>query len=102
MIYQSPTEGVSVFGTVICLSCKDAEKVKVGMDRMQRAFEALASGPMKVRKKMIAGVEVREIYARDDEDSDDGRRPGDGTRREKSRDQNDQGFLSNLVKKALN
>jgi hypothetical protein len=64
VIYQSPTEGLSVFGTVVCLSCKDAAKVKVGMDRMQRVFEAAASGPMKVRKKVVAGVEVREVYAR--------------------------------------
>ena len=64
VIYQSPTEGLSVFGTVVCVSCKDAGKVKVAIDRMQRIFESIASGPMKVRKKMIHGVEVREFYGR--------------------------------------
>jgi hypothetical protein len=64
VIYQSPTEGLSVFGTVVCVSVKDAGKVKVAMDRMQRVFESIASGPMKVRKKIIHGVEVREMYGR--------------------------------------
>ena len=64
VIYQSPTEGLSVFGTVLCLSVKDGPKVKVAMDRMQRIFESAAGGPMKVRKKMIHGVEVRELYGR--------------------------------------
>ena len=64
VVYQSPTEGLSVFGTVICVSCKDPAKVRAATDRIQRALEAIANSPIKVRKKMVKGVEVREFYAR--------------------------------------
>ena len=64
VLFQSPTEGLSVFGTVACVSVKDAAKAKVAVDRMQRVFESAASGPLKVRKKVIHGVEVREYAGR--------------------------------------
>ncbi len=64
VIYQSPTEGLQVFGTVICISVKDAAKVKTAADRVQRALEAIANSPIKVRKKVLKGVEYREFYAR--------------------------------------
>ncbi len=62
--FQSPTEGLQVFGTVICVSVKDADKVRTAADRVQRAIEAIASSPVKVRKKTLRGVEYREFYAR--------------------------------------
>ena len=64
VIYQSPTEGLQVFGTVICVSVKDAAKVRVAADRIQRAIETIANSPIKVRKKTLLGVEYREFYAR--------------------------------------
>ena len=64
VVFQSPTEGLSVFGTVICVSCNDPAKVKAAMDRVQRALEAVANSPVKVRKKTLMGVELREFYAR--------------------------------------
>ncbi|AMV23082.1 hypothetical protein VT84_01630 [Gemmata sp. SH-PL17] len=64
VMYQSPSEGLSVFGTVVCVSCKDPAKVRAATDRVQRALEAVANSPIKVRKKMVKGVEVREFYAR--------------------------------------
>ena len=64
VIYQSPTEGLQVFGTVICISVKDAAKVRVAADRIQRAIETIANSPIKVRKKTLLGVEYREFYAR--------------------------------------
>lgn len=64
VIFQSPTEGVQVFGTVICVSVKDAAKVKAATDRIQGALEQIANSPIKVRKKMLKGVEYREFYAR--------------------------------------
>jgi hypothetical protein len=64
VVFQSPTEGVQVFGTVVCISVKDAAKVKTAADRVQRALEAIANSPIKVRKKTVAGVEYREFYAR--------------------------------------
>jgi hypothetical protein len=64
VVFQSPTEGVQVFGTVVCVSVKDAVKVKAAADRIQGALEALANSPIKVRKKTVAGVEYRELYAR--------------------------------------
>lgn len=64
VVFQSPTEGVQVFGTVVCISVKDAAKVKTAADRVQRALEAIANSPVKVRKKTVAGVEYREFYAR--------------------------------------
>jgi hypothetical protein len=64
VMYQTPTEGLSVFGTVVAVSCKDPAKVKTAVDRMQRAFEAFAASPLKVKKKTLRGVEIREVYAR--------------------------------------
>ena len=64
VVFQSPTEGLQVFGTVVCVSVKDAAKVRAAADRVQRALEALANSPIKVRKKTLAGVEYREFYAR--------------------------------------
>ncbi|QJW94577.1 hypothetical protein [Frigoriglobus tundricola] len=62
--FQSPTEGLQVFGTVVCISVKDADKVRIAADRVQRAIEAIASSPVKVRKKTLKGVEYREFYSR--------------------------------------
>lgn len=64
VVFQSPTEGLQVFGTVICISVKDPAKVKVAATRLQSAIESIASSPVKVRKKMLKGVEIREFYAR--------------------------------------
>ena len=64
VMYQTPTEGLSVFGTVICISVKDAEKVKAATDRLQRGLETLAGNPLKLRRKLLHGVEIREVYSR--------------------------------------
>ena len=64
VVFQSPTEGVQVFGTVVCISVKDAAKVRTAADRVQRALEAIANSPIKVRKKTLRGVEIRELYSR--------------------------------------
>lgn len=64
VVFQSPTEGLSVFGQVICVSLKDPVKVKAATDRIQRALEAIANSPIKVRKKMLKDVEIREFHAR--------------------------------------
>ena len=64
VIYQTPTEGLSVFGTVICISVKDAEQVQAATDRLQRGLETLAASPLKIRRKVLKGVEIREVYAR--------------------------------------
>jgi hypothetical protein len=64
VMYQTPTEGLSVFGTVVAVSCKDPARVKTAVDRMQRAFEAFAASPLKVKKKTLQGVEIREVHAR--------------------------------------
>lgn len=64
VIYQTPTEGLSVFGTVICVSVKDGEKVKAATDRLQRGLETIAASPMKIRRKVLHGVEIREVYSR--------------------------------------
>lgn len=64
VLFQSPSEGLSVFGQVVCLSCKDPVKVKAATDNIQRALEAVAGSPIKVRKKVLKGVEIREFYAR--------------------------------------
>jgi hypothetical protein len=64
VVFQSPTEGLQVFGTVVCISVKDAAKVRTATDRVQRALEAIANSPIKVRKKVLKGVEYREFYAR--------------------------------------
>ena len=62
--FQSPTEGLSVFGTVVCVSLKDPSKIKDVADRIQRGMETLVGAPIKVRKKMLCGVEIRELYSR--------------------------------------
>jgi len=64
-LFQTPTEGLSVFGSVLCISVKDPAKVRTAADRLNRALDQLAGGgPMKVRKKVLAGVEMREVYGR--------------------------------------
>lgn len=64
-LYQSPTEGLSVFGTVACFSVKDAAKVRAAADQLTRGLESLAGGRTKVRKRLSAGVDTREIYNRE-------------------------------------
>jgi hypothetical protein len=64
VVFQSPGEGLLAFGTVVCISVKDAAKVKTAIDRIQRGIEALANSPIKVRKRVLKGVEYREFYAR--------------------------------------
>ncbi|HEV3437909.1 MAG TPA: hypothetical protein VG122_11145 [Gemmata sp.] len=64
VVFQSPTEGLSAFGTVICVSLKDPAKIKTVADRIQRGLETLISAPVKVRKKIFHGVELRELYSR--------------------------------------
>jgi hypothetical protein len=64
VMFQSPTEGLSVFGTVFCVSLKDPAKIKSVADRINRGLEQFASAPIKVKKKMLRGVEIRELYSR--------------------------------------
>ena len=64
VVYQSPNEGLSVLGTVVCVSLKDPAKAKAVADRVHRGLENLVSAPLRVRKKMVKGVEVRELYSR--------------------------------------
>jgi hypothetical protein len=64
VVFQSPTEGLSVFGTVFCVSLKDPAKIKSVADRINRGLEEFASAPIKVKKKMLRGVEIRELYSR--------------------------------------
>ena len=64
VIYQTPSEGLSVFGTVICISVKDAAKVQAATDRLQRGLETIASNPLKIRRKELRGIEIREVYSR--------------------------------------
>jgi hypothetical protein len=64
VVFQSPTEGLSAFGTVVCVSVKDAAKLRAALGRIQGAIESVASSPVKVRKKVLKGVEIREFYAR--------------------------------------
>lgn len=64
VMFQSPTEGLSVFGTVFCFSLKDPARIKSAADRLNRGLETIASAPIKVKKKMLRGVEMRELYSR--------------------------------------
>ncbi len=64
-VFQSPTEGLSVFGTVVCVSVKDAGKVRAVADQLTRGLEKLAGGRTKIRKRVAAGADTREIYNRE-------------------------------------
>jgi hypothetical protein len=64
VVFQSPTEGLSVFGTVICVSIKDKAKIQAAADRIQLGLDTLVGGPIKVRKKVLHGIEIRELYSR--------------------------------------
>jgi hypothetical protein len=64
VVYQSPNEGLSVFGTVVCISLKDPAKAKALAERVHNGLETLISAPIKVRKKTLRGVEIRELYSR--------------------------------------
>ncbi|QDU21667.1 hypothetical protein ETAA1_36380 [Urbifossiella limnaea] len=64
-LYQSPTEGLSVFGQVVCVSVKDAAKVRAAADQLTRGVENLAGGRTKIRKRVVAEVDTREIYNRE-------------------------------------
>lgn len=65
VMYQSPCEGLQVFGQCVAISCKDPTAVRNAVDRMQRAVSAGIGNQTKVRKKMYEGVEMREIYSRE-------------------------------------
>src|SRR5207249_7714667 len=63
VMFQSPTEGLSVFGTVVCISVKDPARVRTAADRIQKGIDTLVGGgPTKVRRKVFRGIELREIY----------------------------------------
>jgi hypothetical protein len=64
VMFQSPGEGLQGIGTVMCISVKDAAKLKSATDCIQRGIEALVNSPVKVRKRVLKGVEYREFYAR--------------------------------------
>jgi hypothetical protein len=64
VMFQTPGEGLQMFGTVVCISVKDAEKVKTATERIQSSCEALANSSIKVRKRTLKGVEYQEFYAR--------------------------------------
>ncbi|HSQ56906.1 MAG TPA: hypothetical protein VLM40_14290, partial [Gemmata sp.] len=64
VVYQSPNEGLAVLGTVVCISLKDPAKAKAVAERVHRGVENVFSAPIKVRRKMVKGVEVRELYSR--------------------------------------
>jgi hypothetical protein len=64
VVYQSPSEGLQVFGTVVCVSVTDAGKVKKAVERVRQGVEAVANGQVKVRKRVLKGVEYREYHAR--------------------------------------
>jgi hypothetical protein len=64
VVFQSPTEGLSVFGTVICVSIKDKAKIQAAADRVQLGLDTLIGAPIKVRKKTLHGIEIRELYSR--------------------------------------
>ncbi len=64
-LFQSPSEGLSVFGTVVCVSVKDAAKVRAAADQLTRGLENLAGGRTKIRKRVVAGADTREIYNRE-------------------------------------
>jgi hypothetical protein len=64
VVYQSPNEGLSILGTVVCVSLKDPAKAKAVGERVHRGIESIVSAPVKVRKKMLKGVEIRELHCR--------------------------------------
>jgi hypothetical protein len=64
VVFQSPTEGLSLFGTTICVKVTNPAKVKLAADRVQQALENIISAPIKVRKKTLRGYEIRELYSR--------------------------------------
>lgn len=64
-LFQSPTEGVSVFGSVLCISVKDAAKVRAAADQLTRVIDSFAGGRTKIRKRVVAGVDTREVYNRE-------------------------------------
>lgn len=65
VMFQSPTEGLTVFGTVVCVSLKEPARVQALSDRAHRSLERIFGGTIKVRKKTMKGVEIRELYSKD-------------------------------------
>ncbi len=63
VIFNSPSEGLSSLGTVVCLSLKDGAKVKHAVDRIHRVLDSMAGASVKTRKKKLLGVEIRELYS---------------------------------------
>lgn len=64
VMYQSPVEGLSVLGTVVCIAVKDPAKVRAAADRIQQGVGNLIGGQVKVRRKVYRGIELREVYGR--------------------------------------
>ncbi len=63
VIFNTPSEGFLTFGTVVCISVKDAAKLKAATDRIQRGLESYMGSPVKVRKRTLCGVEIRELHS---------------------------------------
>jgi len=49
---------------VICVSLKDKAKAQAVADRIQLGLDTLIGNPIKVRKKALRGIEIRELYSR--------------------------------------
>jgi hypothetical protein len=64
VVFQSPSEGISVFGTVICVSVKNPAKIRAAANRVQAGLENIIGTPVKVRKKTFGGVEICELYSK--------------------------------------
>jgi hypothetical protein len=64
VVYQSPNEGLSILGTVVCVSLKDPAAARAVADRLHPGIENLVGSPVKVRKRVLAGVELRQLHSR--------------------------------------
>lgn len=83
------------------LVLKEQLRIRRVSAREQQVFEdTLRRERLVVEDPDNTGL-VREVYARDEDETEDGQAPREKARREKKREAGDQGFLNNLVKKAL-
>src|SRR4029079_15807248 len=64
VVFQSPNEGLSLLGTVFCVSLQEPAQAKALADRIHTSAEGLLNTPIRVKKKTLKGVEIRELYTR--------------------------------------
>lgn len=64
VIYQSPSEGILLFGQTILLQVRDAAKLEASLERSLKALAKSTGANLMVKKKDYHGAQLHEVHVR--------------------------------------